>query len=292
MQRLKDNSSATPHDHIDRQVDDHKEYIKRLYNELALYQAGLQRTLTTEDSPEHKMIQGFSAEVATTIAREQDRIQAHIFFSSVKTILREGSYITDEPGSASLFYHSLRQKKLKCDTASIIYVSVGEALGYPVRLVLLPNHSFVRWDHDGQHDAWSRAAPENTGDMNWEARQGVSLDDDSYISRKWGRPVPLQLDRTNTGRTCYLGSLSMEEAISLGYKNAALAYFLRGTALDMKKGLDFSSRAIQANPEWDSPYWVKTWILEEMGDSKSASRMMAFANRLTPYRPSDAVTCE
>lgn len=55
-----------------------------------------------------------------------------------------------------------------CDTGSVLYLSLGERLGYPISMVEVPNHNFVRW---------------RTGEgsyVNWDANHGRSYTDDEY----------------------------------------------------------------------------------------------------------------
>lgn len=56
-----------------------------------------------------------------------------------------------------------------CDTGSVMYLAVGEALDLPVFLVEVPQHIFVRWYFDDKEY------------LNWETTGGLSHSDKHYI---------------------------------------------------------------------------------------------------------------
>lgn len=78
-----------------------------------------------------------------------------------------------------------------CDMGSQIFLSVGERLGWDIRLVELPQHNFVRWHLS------------DSVKINWDWVAGRSIDDGSYSLSKSEDPRLI---------TLYLRSLEAKEA--------------------------------------------------------------------------------
>ena len=62
-----------------------------------------------------------------------------------------------------------------CDIASFLYLGMGELMGYPLAMVDLPGHNFIRWKR-----------PDGTF-LDFETMDGKETDDQYYISG-WGIP--------------------------------------------------------------------------------------------------------
>lgn len=61
---------------------------------------------------------------------------------------------------------------IDCDLTSILYYSVGELKGYPITMVEVPRHNFVRWTFkNGKH-------------LNWDTNAAIVCDDDCYRNGK------------------------------------------------------------------------------------------------------------
>jgi hypothetical protein len=108
-----------------------------------------------------------------------------------------------EPGRAGYLLSAvLEGEGGDCDTHSIIYVAVGQELGYPLKLVVLwgngllsDGHAFVRWDWDGMHDYQNPENPINDGDLNFNPLYGAPhiFMDDEWFLRKYGEDYFLEL---------------------------------------------------------------------------------------------------
>jgi hypothetical protein len=62
-----------------------------------------------------------------------------------------------------------------CDIASFLYLAMGEVMGYPLAMVDMPGHNFIRWKRpDGTY-------------IDFETMDGKETNDEYYISR-WGIP--------------------------------------------------------------------------------------------------------
>ncbi len=65
-----------------------------------------------------------------------------------------------------------------CDIAAYLYIAIGQVLGYPLHLIDIPNHIFVRWElGEGRF-------------INYETMDGL-VTDDHYYRRKWQIPDAL-----------------------------------------------------------------------------------------------------
>ncbi len=62
---------------------------------------------------------------------------------------RKVSYLSNQYWRDSTLAASLLRKKGNCLATSTLFVLVGDALGLPIHLVVVPSHAFVRWD-DGK----------------------------------------------------------------------------------------------------------------------------------------------
>jgi tetratricopeptide (TPR) repeat protein len=62
-----------------------------------------------------------------------------------------------------------------CDIASFLFLAMGELMGYPLAMVDMPGHNFIRWKR-----------PDGTF-INFETMDGKETSDDYYISG-WGIP--------------------------------------------------------------------------------------------------------
>ena len=59
-----------------------------------------------------------------------------------------------------------------CDIASFIYLAIADVMHYPLYLITIPGHNFVRWVVDGSHT------------YNYETMDG-KLTDDNYYIKNW-----------------------------------------------------------------------------------------------------------
>jgi hypothetical protein len=95
-----------------------------------------------------------------------------------------------------------------CDIAAFITLAIAEVMHYPLKLVDIPQHKFVRWEFGPGR--WT----------NFETMDGFTADN-AYYRRAWHFPARLE------GRA---GMLSLSEAETLAYYDAliAMAWSWRG----------------------------------------------------------------
>lgn len=121
---------------------------------------------------------------------------------------------------------------LDCDTASFVYLGVGEQLNLPLRLVAipsfnrLPGHAFVRW-REGSHY------------LDWETMDGMATTDNYYLT-DW-KITPAEI-KANSALT----DLSTDQVIGCEHYLLALQYERRG---DFEQALRELSTALELYPE-------------------------------------------
>jgi len=134
--------------------------------------------------------------------------------------------------NAYLLSQGLDKKVLDCDNASLIYLSIAEALKLPLSAVYTPHHVFVRFDADGNS-------------LNWETTSGMELSDDYYRDR-------LNISDESVRNGVYLRNLTREETIAIVYDN-------RGNAWDDKGNPDNAiadyNSAIELDPNFAVAYY-------------------------------------
>lgn len=112
-----------------------------------------------------------------------------------------------------LFTRNINAMKLDCDTSSFVVLAVAHELGWPLRLVMAPQHVFVRWD-DGKGTRFNTdySAP-------W------LHDSDDYYVRKH------KISAKSVGQGVYLKDLDFRETLALFYGNRAAAKDRREDAI-------------------------------------------------------------
>jgi hypothetical protein len=96
-----------------------------------------------------------------------------------------------------------------CDTAAYIYLAIAEVMNYPLKLVDIPLHKFVRWEIDAAH--W----------VDFETMDGFAADD-TYYRRAWRIPARFE------GRGGILRSMSAVETEGAYDALIAMAWSWRG----------------------------------------------------------------
>ena len=121
---------------------------------------------------------------------------------------------------------------LDCDTASFVYLGVGEQLNLPLRLVTIPSfnrqpgHAFVRW-REGPHY------------LDWETMDGMATTDDYYVT-VW-RITPSEIKARSA-----LADLSIGQVIGCEHYLLAIQYEQKG---DFEQALRELSTALDLCPE-------------------------------------------
>lgn len=94
-----------------------------------------------------------------------------------------------------------------CDLSSLLYLSIAQVLGLPVRMVEVPRHNFVRWVF------------ENGRSLNWDTNYGYNRFTDEDYTRIYG------VEQEQVGKGVYLANMSIDNV--MGYFS-----FCRGLTFD------------------------------------------------------------
>jgi tetratricopeptide (TPR) repeat protein len=108
-----------------------------------------------------------------------------------------------------------------CSSMPVLYLAIGEILGYPVKLVRSPRHFFVRWE-GGPTDTINVEATEN---------RGLSTKtDEGYI--RWAESYDRPISPRDIANGFYLRSLSKSEAMGAFLMNRGACSFENGNELE------------------------------------------------------------
>ncbi len=118
-----------------------------------------------------------------------------------------------------------------CKT-SIIYVAVGEALGLPIRGVVVPNHIFVRYELPSGES------------INWETLYGKTVPDDQYIQEH-------QVAEISMLNGAYMRSLNPTEITALHYVIVGKAWARRQ---EYDKAMRYYNEAVRRYPSCPGCY--------------------------------------
>jgi hypothetical protein len=101
-----------------------------------------------------------------------------------------------------------------CDVASYIYLAIAEVMKYPMHLVEIPRHNFIRWILDA------------TSFVNFETMDGFATDD-MYYRTHWG------IDDRFVGIGGILETMNEKQTRAYHYASVALSWSWRGNIPQM-----------------------------------------------------------
>ncbi len=171
------------------------------------------------------LLQKAKARLPTT-SRNVRAEEARICLEAIRAFLKDEGYTYME---TSFLFEALQTKNSDCDTTSLLYSSIGEVMGYPISIVILPSHAFVRWTlTDKSVVNWETTVP----------RGEASLSDGFYYDR---------LMRGLTGEGCNLRALTREQLPVLNHFMAGLHLFAQGRP---NEALAEHDRALALDNRW------------------------------------------
>jgi len=103
-----------------------------------------------------------------------------------------------------------------CDIASYIYLAIAEVMKYPLHLIEIPKHNFVRWEFG------------SGSFIDFETMDGFKTDDD-YYKTIWGIPASF------VGRGGILETMNVKQALAYHYATVAISWSWRGNIIRMKE---------------------------------------------------------
>jgi len=247
-----------------RIIKEYRESIFKLENEIRENNKKIK-----EGSALKKLIQEFISEDSKKLEIIKENAERDIVLRAISIVLETKGF--KRVKSVFNFHEELQTKEFDCDTGAFIYLSVGEALNYPIRLVLSPHHTFVRWDKDMKHN-FLNEDPQNETDLNWEV-EGYSLSDKIYTEKKEGLFYS-QISKGFLSKSCYMKTLSNKEALAVAFDRLGRTYEKKYDVSHNKdelyKAIEAFTKAIELLPNWDLPYDGRSMVLSRLGKQEEA----------------------
>ncbi|KHO54307.1 MAG: hypothetical protein QT10_C0017G0002 [archaeon GW2011_AR19] len=144
-----------------------------------------------------------------------------------------------------------------CYRTSLIYLAIGEENKIPFYASLLPgtpDHIFIRYDPDGQHDPLNQNNSVNERDINIESTTGeIGNSDDYFINKKC-------LSKESLEKNPWLKNLNEKELIGLAY----LARAPRDRKYDPPQTFEDCKKAAELFPNYYLIHWINAKTLEDV----------------------------
>ena len=165
------------------------------------------------------------------------RVQFGVRYDPKVREVTEGGRLWTSDDSSELFIHGLLGPKRTgtCSSLPTFAIAVGRRLGYPLKLVLVPNHTLYRWD-DGA-EVFNLQPTEAGGEVR---------SDESF--RQWPRRWDAVDHAINTRTKVWLHSLTPRKEASKFLCNRALLLRDVGRHREAIEALDAAGRFDPINP--------------------------------------------
>jgi|GEM_PF-7072797 tetratricopeptide (TPR) repeat protein len=183
----------------------------------------------------------------------------------------------------------LKDKLLDCDLLTAIYLSVAQRHGLPLKAVVVPRHTFIRWVWpSGQY-------------LNWETTTGQVASDKHFISGRYlrsvqGRSVGKDFTlQPGALSGAYLRNLTNGQFLALSHLNVARGFLDKETRSggrrsasfqdSLVKATDHLNQAIRLDPKRVEAYYGLGIVNYLRGDHQAAISRMGQAIALFPLEP-------
>jgi tetratricopeptide (TPR) repeat protein len=192
-------------------------------------------------------------------------------FNIFKTIASQLE--TYEKKENELFSYGLRDKIFDCDNFSIIYASVGEILNFPIKMINVMDHVFVRWELGKDHLNWDNmwGDKDNKAFLDWVYKVNFGLD--AFFVEMNQKEIAA-LGYFNRGSYLfylheYKKSITeFNKALAL-YPNFKLAFFNKGYSLinmeEFDEAINIFNKVIHETPEFANAYNARGLVNSKMG---------------------------
>ncbi|HEV2293551.1 MAG TPA: transglutaminase family protein [Tepidisphaeraceae bacterium] len=195
------------------------------------------------------------------------RVQFGVKYDPLRSHLKPGMVNRPPPDSANIFIHGVLSEKRTgtCSSLPTFAIAVGRRLGYPLKLVRVPNHTLYRWDDESEKFNY-----QHTG------AGGEIRTDDSYYEwpEKWDADMYALNERTKV----WLHSMTLRQEVSKFLCNRAIMLRETGRYDEGFQTLDAAERFDPVNPACAD---IRFNILERTGQSALlppvAASMQAFS---------------
>ncbi|HEV2802456.1 MAG TPA: hypothetical protein VGW12_18440 [Pyrinomonadaceae bacterium] len=162
---------------------------------------------------------------------------------------------------------------LDCDTASFVYLAIGEVLGLPLSMVDLPEHNFIRWSFDPQSY------------LNWETMYGRFRSNAEYRSFIGGADLAEDLYK----RRVYLVAMSPQDVLGYCYGARALKWE-KPELKDYRRAIEDYETSIKLYPRTPFAFNNLAWLLATNPDKKirDGRKAIILAKQAVSINPTDA----
>ncbi len=196
----------------------------------------------------------------STMEDPQSKDEALIALRSISDLLDRFGFVYEK---VSLLCFGLSQRRVNCDGYSALYLAIGELLGLPIKMVRAPQHTFVRWHLSKQKY------------INWETTISKEKEDAYYISQH-------NIAKRSKGRSS-LRSLDVvdnrNEILANAYVNSGVEWLRK---CRLRIAIDRFQKAIQNDPDFETPYYNTGLIYYHMGKMPKAINWCKQAVHINP----------
>lgn len=183
----------------------------------------------------------------------------------------------------------LKDQVLDCDLLTAIYLSVAQRHGLPLKAVVVPRHTFIRWVWpDGRYLDWETTIGQVTSDKNFVS--GLYLK--SVQGRRLSKVFTLQ---PGVVSGAYLRNLDIEQFLALSHLNVASGFLDQLERSSARHGPGFQERlakarqhlhqAIALDPKRVEAYFGLGIVSYLQGDYEAAIGRLNQAIALFPMEP-------
>jgi tetratricopeptide (TPR) repeat protein len=158
----------------------------------------------------------------------------------------------------TLLTQNLNSNQLDCDTSSFVVMAVAHEMGWPVHLVMVPNHVFVRWD-DGKGTRFN---------MDF----GEIRSDEYYIKE-------FKIPPENLQKGIHLKNLTPSQSLALFLHNRGADKADHG---DLSGAMADFTESLFLNPKYADSYLDRGQIRMELGEYSLARKDLSRAERIDP----------
>ncbi len=192
-----------------------------------------------------------------------DQSERDIALMTLATIAKVIEAYGFEYQKNGLLATALASRKIDCDGYSFLYLSIGEVLGLPIKMVRAPAHTFVRWElKDGTH-------------INWETTINAEKTDEYYLHKH-------KIARAAYGISA-MRSLDVkkdrEKILANAYVNCGVEWLKR---MRLKEAIERFEEAIYRDPFYEAPYYNKGLVYYHLDDMPQAITWCKKAISLNP----------
>lgn len=185
----------------------------------------------------------------------------------VYLVLQDIGFVFENHGNEPLFTNDLINKKLDCDTSSFVVRALAEEFGWPVHLVVIPEHVFVRWN-DGKvafNIDGGKILPDAYYRKNFGVRGNVSRYQTPYKAM-----VYANLSIAKDKKKDFDGAINdINEALKI-FPNCVTFWFGRGIIKlhkrDLDGGIDDINKALKIYPGYVEGWKVLGDLMLKKGD--------------------------